>query len=110
MSAAFSSVESAHSAQFFPLHAEKEKNTGERKNRTVGKTVRTPRSVRSNFRQPGHSYDCTKPVAWPSIVLADAEKYGQFMTEIALRKLHSLNRRHSCELCPICQATKQEAA
>lgn len=39
-----------------------------------------------HVRKPGHSYDASKPVSWPEIILRDPGKYGWFMTQIALKK------------------------
>lgn len=63
--------------------------------------------MKRHFRKPGHSYDSTKPVSWPSIVLASPEKYGALLVAVACRKLHAANRSHRPELCPLC---RQEVA
>jgi imidazoleglycerol phosphate synthase glutamine amidotransferase subunit HisH len=66
--------------------------------------------MKKHFRQLGHSYDCTKPIAWPSIVLADPAKYGALMVAIAARKLHATNKFHPERLCPVCRQRSEVAA
>jgi hypothetical protein len=66
--------------------------------------------MRTQYRQPGHSYDASKAVLWPSIVLSDPVKYGRFMAEVACRKLHALNKIHPARLCPVCRQRSEVAA
>ena len=66
--------------------------------------------MKKHFRKPGHSYDASKPVSWPSIVLASAEKYGPFMVAVALRKLHATGKLHAPEHCPVCQEQRKDKA
>jgi hypothetical protein len=61
-------------------------------------------------RKPGHSYDCTKPIAWPSIVLGDPQRYGALMVSVACRKLHATNKFHPARLCPVCEQERRQAA
>jgi hypothetical protein len=61
-------------------------------------------SARHRNATPEHQWQ------WPHIVMADQQRYGHSMVELACRFLHRTGQPHPPELCPRCQEQKRDAA
>ena len=70
-----------------------------------------PRARSQRFITPEQRLREERNLAWPGIVLAEPQRYGALLTELACRLRHRTGNVHPAQPCPLCtEQTKQEAA